>query len=539
MFKYGTLPQLNNSNQQQNVESSSKRETRANLRQDSRHSSLFSTQNSSSIDSSSSASSSEHSSIGGRFESKQQQDEAARDQGPLKRAIELSKGRRLASSETDCVLLFNLPPTINNSALVRQRVSAKDCLAAAAVSTGASLPLMIGSRSRCVVNLIERPSELRADQSSVAAAVAMVPSTQSGPKNTALRAEQRRQHMVSVVRPVVKAQQEEDELLALAGDIMVDKSARSRAASRTSSVIEDFMSLDDRLNPRGGLGLELDDLLRGCNGGIDGGKDRTEDRLMSEQQIRQQVILLRREDYELSRGIKRQHKFVLKKIEERKRSLQTIQSVWFQRDFKRAIEKLVDFYNQGLMFSFNSNHKEPNKVKGGERGHLRVADSESDRGTKLSSLNTSLVVDVLGVILSRPKLWNLEICQLLLPIIIEDLLVQATPEYEFYVEVGLKSLKLILTHFSPIIKTTLESQKESAKLVGIDLSREDRINKCLNCYKLLLEAARVLMRRQQTRQTVNKESGRLNSMYKELNQMLSAFRASIEPNQVASFPRKD
>lgn len=232
----------------------------------------------------------------------------------------------------------------------------------------------------------------------------------------------------------------------------------------------------------------------------------------SEQESRQQAILMRREEHELNRHIQRQHHFLVDKFEERKRNLQIIQSVWVQRDFRHAMEKLVDIYHQGLVFAPARN--EPRTKSTGN----------NETQSQLSSMNTSLVVDVVGIIILRPKLWTLEICQLLLPIIINDLLMQT--RHEYYVEVALKALRLILTHFSSVIKSTLESLKHSNKLVGVDLSREDRINKCLTCYKHLVEAHSIVAARGSGRRETSQ--CKLEAQYRELQSLFGALQASFE-----------
>lgn len=482
------------------------------------------------------------------------------------------------------VLFLNLAPTVNNSTLVRQRATAKDSLAAATLSTAASLPLMIGGRSKCVVNLLD--DQQRADpndQDNNRERSESLPEThqaqihnktghlaslspqlaQTGPKNTALRAEQRRQNMVSVVRPVMNIMTNHPTSSLSASSTGSSSSSSTsfyspatRAGSKLdksswdhnedqhtvkSSVIDDFINLEQKVSLKPNItdgrerrhfagrvanNLDLDELM--LLGRLNLNQNQHQ---LNEHQIRQQMILMKREEHELNRGIRKQHRFVMLKIEERKRNLQIIQSVWYQRDLKHAIEKLVDLYNEGLIFTCQSSN-------------IKDSTFDADRNQKqkdnvtLNSLNTSLVVDVIGVLILRPKLWNLEICQLILPIIVNDLLLQYdsqnidTNKYEYYVEVALKSLKLILTHFSPIIKTTLESLKEAGKLTGkVDLSREDRVSKCLNCYKFLLEAQGYIMKRHPD---AKHENNKLSFLYRDLSQSFANFQASFRDIQELS-----
>ena len=436
-----------------------------------------------------------------------------------------SASRRLASEHPPSWFgETNLPfvEATTNSTLVHQRVSVSDHLAAASVRTGASLPLMIGGRSKCVVNLIGSSSspsppspspsppaqsvEPKAGRAQEARRLVVV-----GPQNMAIRAEQRRQNMsVSVVRPVINTTSQQQQ----------------SPEQKGNSIIDDWMSFDKRISRTSNSNL-LDELILSSKLGRVGLSQADQSAVLnsaqqflrSEQEARQQALILKREEGELNRGIKRQHQFVLAKIEERKRHLQIIQSVWVQRDFKHAIEKMVDIYHQGLIFT-------PKQQSMNPVDPLQKSSTVTVRGreSQLSSLNTSLVVDVVSIIILRPKLWTLEICQLLLPIMINDLLMQTS--YEYYVETALKALKLILTHFSSVIKNTLESLKENVRLVGVDLSREDRINKCVACYRLLLEAQTVLA----SRRMLNEGLGqcKLGALYRELQTLFSSLEASID-----------
>lgn len=452
-----------------------------------------------------------------------------------------------STSSQGCVLFFNLPPLINNSTLVKQRASAKDLLAAASVTTGASLPLMIGGRSKLVINSItsEHKPPLNAlntfqpscNQS--AACFVTAPSqianqsggptisTQSialastaGPKNTALRAEQRKQNtnMVSVVRPVmmnnstatsnhINSDQHVDlnrkRFSSDQADFTADSQSWQKAQAGLGSILDDFILMDQRIKSNKLSSSATMDNLDNLNTDhlliLDNQTNfQTSFEFQNEAQQRQQMALLRREEFELNRSIKRQHSFFLNKICERKRNLEIVHSVWYQRDLKHAIEKLIDIYHQGLIFNTFDTSTPTDRQTNKQLNHI-ITNNRKPVPT-LNSLNSPLVVDVLSVLILRPKLWNLDICQLILPIIINDLLLQQNNKsqttksrYEYYVEIALKTLKLILTNFGTLIKTTIESQKECEKLViGVDLNREDRLSKCLNCYKLLAEAKEIL-----------------------------------------------
>jgi hypothetical protein len=404
--------------------------------------------------------------------------------------------------------LFRVPQTLTNSALVHQRVSATpgstvgDHLAVASAQTGASLPLMIGNRSKCLVNVLDQQQQQQQQQSppahqhlsqnqSQTNPVQLLPPN-VGPQNTALRAEQRRQNMsVSVVRPVV--------VVNSADSTQAD--SLGAVGKCSSALIDEWMAFDRACSNLDGPSKRgtapLDELLFAIktSGSILATSNYGGSSPPARQPKSEQILaMVRREQHELNRNIIRQHQFMMDKLEERKRYLAIVQSVWFQRDFKHAIEKLVDIYHQGLIFMPENNSSSNNN-----HNHNSNNNEHQLAACKLKSLNTSLVVDVISIIILRPKLWTLEVCQLLLPIINQDLLMQN--QYEYYTEIGFKALKLILAHFSSIIASTLESLKEPNKLVGVDLSREDRINKCLACYKLLLESRTVINEQQHWRNT--------------------------------------
>lgn len=480
--------------------------------------------------------------------------------------------KQTANSKNKSSIFVSLPLVeVPNSSLVRQRVSAKDCLAAATVTAGASLPLMIGGgRAKCALNPVDQHQHQPQSQQSF--------SHPSGPQNTALRAEQRRQNMVSVVRPVMslaarpmpddcfnvgslatknnQLQQLDDFIWSgdFARELSVSSGPNGVSGGGGGSIMDDFIKLDSRasrdlkLFQGTATNSSEDSLLFGCGGANlhqqqqltrgcrTGGPMMMPDEF-SERNARQQLILLRREEFELNRTVRRPHKFLVSKMDERKRYLQIIQSVWAQKDFKSAIEKLVDIYQCGLVFT-------------------AAGDGDFAAAGGLCSLQTPLVVDVIGMIVLRPKLWNLDVCQLVLPIIVNDLLGQST-KYENHIEVAIKSLKLILSYFSPVIKSTLEAsglnfsssrrpggtaaagpnsnvQSVRASSLGVDLSHEDRVAKCLSCYKLLLEAQCLISKRccssareTATATTASSPPARLLPMFRELNQSLSGFIHSL------------
>ncbi len=94
----------------------------------------------------------------------------------------------------------------------------------------------------------------------------------------------------------------------------------------------------------------------------------------------------------------------------------------------------------------------------------------------LSKLNdASVVVDVLNSLLtsSVTATFTLDVCITLLPLL-QDLL---SSQYEEYVVTSLKTVQLLATSFGNLIKSTLEAPPSG----GVDLSREERTEKCKMC----------------------------------------------------------
>ncbi|KFM75469.1 Katanin p80 WD40-containing subunit B1, partial [Stegodyphus mimosarum] len=102
----------------------------------------------------------------------------------------------------------------------------------------------------------------------------------------------------------------------------------------------------------------------------------------------------------------------------------------------------------------------------------------------------AVLVDILSLLISKPSTWNLDICQLLLPVIC-DLL---KSKYETYITIGCMSLKLILKNFSHVIKVNITTPKS----IGIDISREERYKKCRTCFNHLMALRSLVLQRQST-----------------------------------------
>jgi len=115
----------------------------------------------------------------------------------------------------------------------------------------------------------------------------------------------------------------------------------------------------------------------------------------------------------------------------------------------------------------------------------------------------SVLVDLLTVITLRPSIWNLDLCTALLPPL--EKLLQS--KYEMYITVGCDAMKLILKNFGSVIKSNIDSPIQT---VGVDISREERHNKCMECYKDLVKIRSLILKRQAMQ-------GKLGHTFRELS----------------------
>lgn len=115
----------------------------------------------------------------------------------------------------------------------------------------------------------------------------------------------------------------------------------------------------------------------------------------------------------------------------------------------------------------------------------------------------AVVVDLLSVIVLRPSIWNLDLCVTLLPPI-GDLL---QSKYESYIAAAGSALKLVLKNFGTVIKSNIDNPSCS---VGVDISKEERANKCMQCYKDLVKIRSFILKRQTMQ-------GKIGHSYRELS----------------------
>ncbi|XP_068166893.1 katanin p80 WD40 repeat-containing subunit B1 isoform X1 [Antennarius striatus] len=168
--------------------------------------------------------------------------------------------------------------------------------------------------------------------------------------------------------------------------------------------------------------------------------------------------------------IKKGHETMCVMLSSRHRNLETVRGVWARDDIRSALD---------------------------------AADSMND---------LSIVVDILNIINLHPLLWRLDLCTTIIPQ--TEKLLQS--KYESYMQTGCTSLKLIMKHFWRLISDTLKAPPS----VGVDITREERHQKCAACYKQLKNLSRLVR---------NKASqvGRHGSTFRELQLLMAPLDDSL------------
>uniref|UniRef100_A0A146LI69 Katanin p80 WD40 repeat-containing subunit B1 n=1 Tax=Lygus hesperus TaxID=30085 RepID=A0A146LI69_LYGHE len=142
------------------------------------------------------------------------------------------------------------------------------------------------------------------------------------------------------------------------------------------------------------------------------------------------------------------HDHIMSILDDRVRRLHQIHTLWQTKDLKAAVETAVNLDD-----------------------------------------NNGVVVDFLSAITPRPNIWNLDICVAVLPTISE--LLQS--KYETHMRAGCDALRLIVRNFSPLIKSNVLSGSAG---FGVDIPREERYQKCVKCYNILVSIRAFLLKRQ-------------------------------------------
>uniref|UniRef100_A0A3Q3JWV5 Katanin p80 WD40 repeat-containing subunit B1 n=1 Tax=Monopterus albus TaxID=43700 RepID=A0A3Q3JWV5_MONAL len=133
-------------------------------------------------------------------------------------------------------------------------------------------------------------------------------------------------------------------------------------------------------------------------------------------------------------------------------------------------------------------------------------DIKSALDTAVSMNDLSILVDILNIINLQPSLWKLDLCMTILPQI--DKLLQS--KYESYMQTGSTSLRLIMKHFWVLISDTLKATPS----VGVDITREERHQKCRACYKQLKTLSNLVKNKAA-------QVGRHGSTFKELQLLMA------------------
>ncbi|XP_017964543.1 katanin p80 WD40 repeat-containing subunit B1 [Drosophila navojoa] len=97
------------------------------------------------------------------------------------------------------------------------------------------------------------------------------------------------------------------------------------------------------------------------------------------------------------------------------------------------------------------------------------------------SAGRSIFIDLLGAILEKPSSLNLDFCTFVLPELYE--LLQS--QHKFHFTRACDTLRIVLSNFLPMIQENLDSW--AANGLGVDVTREDRQRKCLECQRWLLQ----------------------------------------------------
>uniref|UniRef100_A0AAX7UPY1 Katanin p80 WD40 repeat-containing subunit B1 n=1 Tax=Astatotilapia calliptera TaxID=8154 RepID=A0AAX7UPY1_ASTCA len=126
--------------------------------------------------------------------------------------------------------------------------------------------------------------------------------------------------------------------------------------------------------------------------------------------------------------------------------------------------------------------------------------------TAVSMNDPSIVVDILNIINPQPSLWKLDVCMVVLPQL--DKLLQS--KYESYIQTGCTSLKLVMKHFWTLISDTLKATPS----VGVDITREERHQKCRVCCEQLKNLSNIVKNKAT-------QVGRHGSTFKELQLLMS------------------
>lgn len=160
------------------------------------------------------------------------------------------------------------------------------------------------------------------------------------------------------------------------------------------------------------------------------------------------------------------HRGIRDNLEARLRNLQYVRTVWSKGDLKQALEVAIGLNEQGI------------------------------------------TVDILQVIQSRPAIWDLHICTIVLP----ALRTLFHSKHENHLFVACSTLKHIIRSFGQLIKDNM-----NAPPVGnIDITREERYKKCHLCHQQIANISREITRH-------SSAQGKLGSAIREIIKLSESF----------------
>lgn len=146
--------------------------------------------------------------------------------------------------------------------------------------------------------------------------------------------------------------------------------------------------------------------------------------------------------------------------------------------------------------------------------NLEVVRAMWTGGDVMTAMNTAvrmkdqaLMVDLFTVLKLKKSLWSLDLCQVLLPEIL-DLI---TSKYETYVTAACGALKVVLQTFGQVIKSNVSAHPS----VGVDISREERYKKCSSCHEYISQIRLIVEKKIQA-------PGKIGTTFRELNILISS-----------------
>jgi len=106
------------------------------------------------------------------------------------------------------------------------------------------------------------------------------------------------------------------------------------------------------------------------------------------------------------------------------------------------------------------------------RSHWTEGDHKAAVETMLELNDQSVVVDVLNVMKQKPKLWSLDMSNMLMP----ECTKLIDSQFESHVTTGTATVQMVVKCFGQMVTQNLRSPPAPG---GIDISREDRYEKCV------------------------------------------------------------